>query len=30
MSPNYAVAPERYCGVLVDYNPRFDPNLPPI
>ena len=24
-SPRYAQAPRRYCGVNIDYNPRFDP-----
>jgi hypothetical protein len=25
-SPNYAQAPRQYCGVNIDYNPRFDKN----
>jgi hypothetical protein len=27
-SPDYVKKPVTYCGVLVNYNPRLDPNLP--
>ena len=26
-SPDFARAPQRYCGVDVDYNPRWDATL---
>lgn len=29
-SPDFAAAPSRYCGVEVDYNPRWDPAQPPL
>jgi hypothetical protein len=29
-SPNYAANPVRYCGIAVDYNPRYDSNTFPI
>jgi len=29
-SPDFARNPQVYCGVKVDYNPRFDGNTPPI
>lgn len=27
-SPRYAQAPRQYCGVKIDYNPRYDPSNP--
>jgi hypothetical protein len=30
VSPDFAAQPRRYCGVNIDYNPRWDPNTPPI
>jgi hypothetical protein len=27
-SPRYAQAPRQYCGVRIDYNPRYDPSNP--
>lgn len=27
-SPRYAQAPRQYCGVKIDYNPRYDGNTP--
>lgn len=29
-SPQYAAQPATYCGVTIDYNPRFDPATQPI
>lgn len=29
-SPQYAQAPRQYCGVNIDYNPRFDKNTTPL
>jgi hypothetical protein len=29
-SPDFARAPETYCGIRVDYNPRYDPAAPMI
>lgn len=29
-SPDYARAPRYYCGIKVDYNPRFDPETIPL
>ena len=29
-SPDYARAPRHYCGIKVDYNPRFDPATRPL
>lgn len=29
-SPDFAQDPQVYCGVKVDYNPRFDANTPSI
>jgi len=28
-SPDFAQYPEQYCGMRVDYNPRYDPTLAP-
>lgn len=27
-SPDFATTPRQYCGLKVDYNPRWDPSLP--
>ena len=29
-SPDYAARPVRYCGLRVDYNPRYDPAVAPL
>jgi len=29
-SADYAARPRSYCGVRIDYNPRYDPGTPPI